>query len=162
VEFLELLKPPAATDPSEICKCSGDKPVKLMCALSYNPIHCIDCNLEVAPTRLPITSGIVRSVANWCWLYSAIDRLWLASGDYEEWAKAELSDIHSSVNRLGLSARSDVDSVRRCYYWLFQDQSVDEFESIEICPICSLAFTRYDEGIYPQLKCEGCSLITVA
>jgi hypothetical protein len=161
VEFLQLLKPPLPTDPGEICQCTGNKPVKLMCALSYNPIHCIDCNLEVDPSRLQLTRAITQGIAYWCGIYSAIDLLWLDSGKYEEWAKAQLSDICSPVNRRGLDTRASLDQLRRCYYWFFQDQSVDDFEPVEDCPKCGLPFSRCDGGVFSQFRCENCSIITI-
>ncbi len=46
------LRSPEPTPPDELCTCLGVPPIKLMCALGYNPVHCMDCNLEVPPERL--------------------------------------------------------------------------------------------------------------
>lgn len=161
MEYLELLQPPTPTPTDEICQCQGAKPVKLMCALGYNPIHCIDCNLEVDPADLALTECVVRGIAFWRSMHDAIDRLWLASGEYEEWAQCQLSDINSPINRLGRKARADLDPIRRCYYWFFQDQSADDFEPDTHCPVCGAAFVPYDGGIFPQYLCEACSIIIV-
>ena len=86
-----LLKPPSPTPPDEICACEGNKPVKLMSALGYNPIHCIDCNLEVDPESLSLSADLIGAIAHWHNIYDAINRLWLGSGDNEDWAKADVS-----------------------------------------------------------------------
>jgi hypothetical protein len=52
------LRAPAATLPDEICSCS-ERPIKLMWALSENPIHCLDCNLEIVPEALPLPPELV-------------------------------------------------------------------------------------------------------
>jgi hypothetical protein len=56
---------------------------------------------------------------------------------------------------------SPPDATAAIDFWLFQDQSVDDFEPINNCPICTAAFSRYDGGIFCQLVCEHCSAITV-
>ena len=75
------LHPPLETPEDEICKCDGNKPIKLMCALTYNPLHCVDCNLEIVPESLPLDDAIIDSIAHWRGIFDAIYRLWLASGE---------------------------------------------------------------------------------
>lgn len=155
------LRAPASTPADEICKCEGQKPIKLMCALGENPVHCIDCNLEVAPEALRLDTRLLDAIACWRSVYDAIDRLWLDSREYEHWAKAELVSIRSPVNVRGLAVRTELDAVRRCYLWFFQDESEDDFAPITHCPSCYEPFASYTNGIFPQLVCEKCSIITV-
>jgi len=161
LSFYSKLHPPPETPDDEICRCGSEKPIKLMCALSYNPLHCIDCNREIVAESLALSEAVVEEVAYWHHIYDAIDRLWLDSADYESWAKEQLSDINSPVNGRGLAAREKLDRIRRCYYWYFQDQSVDEFEPYSECPRCNKPFGVYAGGIFPQFVCEDCSIITV-
>ena len=114
------LRPPPATPFHELCHCPGHPAIKLMCALNYNPLHCLDCNLEIEPASLPLPVQLVESIAAWRSSYDAIDRLWLESGEYEAWAKAQLSDITSPINVGGMRLRAQLDVVRRCYLWYFQ------------------------------------------
>src|SRR3569832_102665 len=151
------LHPPLETPGDEICKCGRNKPIKLMCALTYNPLHCIDCNLEIMPESLDLSETLVDAIAYWRSLFDAIDRLWLASGEYENWAKTQLIDIASPVNRLGLNVQKDLNGIRRCYYWYFQDQSAEGYEPTKHCPNCLEAFGQYSEGIFKQSICEQCS-----
>ncbi len=152
-------QPPTPHD--EVCQCHGSKPVKLMYALTENPIHCIDCNLEVAPDALAPDSQLVEDLVAWRNVYAVIYRLWLDSGADETWAKHQLVDIQSTVNTQGLAVRAAADHLRPCYLWYFQDQSDDAFTLLQQCPNCDRPFTRYSNGIFPQFMCAQCKIITV-
>ena len=154
--YLRLRTTP--TPPDEICSCSHAPPVKLMWALSPNPIHCLDCNLEVEPAALPVPHELVDLVADWCSVDGAIERLELHSGPYEAWARAELLDPRSPVNQEGFRVREALDPVRTCYLWLFQPESDDGYVPPADCPVCHQPLAQYDKGIFPQLLCERCSI----
>ncbi len=155
------LKPPEPTPEDEICKCKDNPPVKLMYALSFNPVNCINCNQEVPPETLGMSEEIAQEISFWCWIYSAVDHLWLASGEYEAWAERELSDISSPINRKGREAQAGLNTIRRCYYWYFQNQSEDNFKPITDCPVCGEVLVKYSGGIFAQLICQNCNIITV-
>jgi predicted nucleic acid-binding Zn ribbon protein len=154
------LRPPAPTPEDEICSCVDGKPIKLMCALTYNPVHCIDCNLEILPKSLGLDATFAEAVAKWGSVYDALDRLWLDSGEYESWAKAELENVCSSVNQRGREVAAQLNAIRRCYYWLFQDQSTPDFEPIRVCPACTRELRLYEGGVFRQLICDSCSIVT--
>jgi hypothetical protein len=134
----------------------------LMSALSNNPIHCLDCNLEVEPRTLPLPEAMVDAVANWGWIALAIHTLELDSGPYERWAQAELLDLESPVNRDGLDVREQLDGVRRCYFVLFQPLAADGFVVPDVCPSCGSSFSEYSGGRFKRMICEGCSLAIVS
>jgi hypothetical protein len=49
-------------------------PVKLMTmrqVAGFNPIHCLDCNLEVPPERLSLTADLAEEIASWDWEHGA-------------------------------------------------------------------------------------------
>jgi hypothetical protein len=142
------LRPPAPTPEEEICQCQGSPPIKLMYALGYNPVNCMNCNLEVPPESLQLPSSTVEAIAFWRSMYDAIYRLWPDSGEYETWAQEQLEDTSSSINRSGREVQSILDNVRRCYYWHFRDQSGDEYLPPDTCPYCGEMLTRYDKGIF--------------
>ena len=100
-------------------------------------------------------------VAQWNALYHAIDVLWLDSGAYEAWAREQLADITSAVNTLGRAVQSELNDTRRCYYWYFQDQSVDEYRPLRSCPVCGGALRDYPAGIFGQRVCERDSIVVV-
>lgn len=148
-----------ATPGDEICSCGDRPPIKLMWALEPNPIHCLDCNLEVEPASLPLPEALVDAVADWAFVAGAVNALELDSGAYEAWARRELLDAGSSVNKQGLTLRHTLDRIRRCYLWLFQPQSDEGYDPPEACPACSGALSSYDSGIFPQLLCERCGVV---
>lgn len=150
------------TPADELCACSGSPPAKLMYALVENPIHCLDCNLELPPERLALTVEHIRALTDWRSVYASIYRLWLDSGSYEEWAYRQLTDLSSAANRRGLTARAALDPIRRCYYWYFQDETGDHGDLLRNCPSCEERLAMYPHGIFPQFLCERCSIVTVA
>ena len=154
------LRAPPDTPPDEICHCEGNKPIKLMTLLGFNPLHCIDCNLEINPPSLVLTDFQIEAIAYWNQLYDAIFRLWLDSAEYEDWARVQLMDIDSPINRRGLALCQDLQAIRRCYYWYHQDETVDGFEPLTNCPKCHLPFTVYSNGSFLQFVCQPCGIIT--
>jgi len=155
------LRPLEATPDDELCTCENNPPIKLMCALGYNPVNCVNCNLEVRPEILQPDPQLVDAIAHWRWIYDAIDHLWLDSAEYEQWAREQLSDISSPVHKHGRHVQQELNNLRRCYYWVFQDQSADDYEPISNCPSCGRPMLDYEHGIFKQLVCEQCSIVTV-
>ncbi len=156
---LDKLRPPEPTPPEEICSCSEDKPLKLMTTLGHNPIHCVDCNLEIPLEELPLSTVLIDALADWNSLDSSIHRLWLDSGAYESWAEQELSDINSAVNSLGREVQRSVNELHRCYLWFFQDESAPDYRPLQRCPACEGDLKRYGGGIFEQLICDKCGII---
>jgi hypothetical protein len=153
------LRPPLPTPPEEICSCLGVPPIKLMYALGDNPIHCMKCNLEVDPTILDLPIELVEEIAYWRSIYGAVDALWLASGEYEEWARMQLADISNPLNQQGREIQANLNPIRRCYYWYFQDQSADDYEPLIACPSCAARLGLYTAGIFEQRICDLCGIV---
>jgi hypothetical protein len=153
------LQPPAPTPNDELCSCCADTPVKLMSTLGYNPIHCVNCNLEVPLERLPLLENVAKALAYWQNLHDAVYRLWLDSEDYEEWARQQLSNIHSRINKLGLDAQHALNAIHRCYYWYFQDESATGYTPFVTCPLCGQHLQDYSGGVFKQRICETCGII---
>jgi predicted nucleic acid-binding Zn ribbon protein len=130
-----------------------------MSAPSYNPICCMDCNLEVPPQSLGLSESLVEAIAHWRTVADALDHLWLESGAYENWARDQLSDITSPVNQLGLNLRSALATVRHCYYWYFQDEPCEDYKPIQHCPRCGIPLLPYLSGIFRQAVCAACGIV---
>ena len=128
-----------------------------MTALSYNPIHCVACNLEVPPERLGLPPQLAEAAAFWNWIADGIHRLWLASGAYEDWARSQLADLTSPVNLEGRRLASELNGVRRCYYWCFVD--TDAAAGLVNCPACHRLLRTMSSGPFKQAFCDECSLI---
>lgn len=162
-DIYERLRPPAPTPADEICSCPAGTPVKLMSAggLGFNPIHCLNCNLEVPPERLGLSREVADAVAAWLRTYGAIDALELASGAYEQWARSQLLDADSAPNVEGLRLARQLNELAPCYFWFWQPDGDEDWEPRSSCPICGELLRRYDSGIFPQLLCERDSLVLV-
>lgn len=153
------LQPPPPTAPENHCSCGQSAPLKLMVALSYNPFHCMSCNGEVDPERLPLESLNVQDIAAWRDVYDGIDRLWLDTGAYEQWAVTELSLLDSSVNTRGYRLAREVNDVTPCFYWLFRDEGAG-VPAPSHCPRCDATLTVYGASAIEQLICRACSIVT--
>ena len=155
--FWKLL-PPSPTPDDELCRCTSTPPLKLMCALAYNPLHCLHCNLETRLETLGLNEELSEKLAFWRTVYAAIDDLWLDSKEYEAWAERELSNIESPVNKRGRALIGEVSEIRKCYYWCFQGRKAPTS-----CPLCHRILTEYKKGpfadSFPQRVCEHCCLV---
>jgi hypothetical protein len=151
----QALQPTSPTQESDLCICSDAPPIALQTHLSPNPIACLRCNGEVAPERIGFPAKLAHEIAYWRNLAESLYTLWLDSGDYEQWAKAELEKPTGSVNVIGLDVVRDLNAHRRTYYWWFEDNSDDDFVPLAKCPVCSGdLIQRLD-----KLVCEKCSIV---
>lgn len=80
-----------------------------------------------------LTADETESVASWFSVASALYRLWLDSGEYEEYAKARLLDPNGQVNRDGLEVARTLSARIPTRLWFFRD--TDDGEPTH-CPIC--------------------------
>lgn len=147
------LKPGPSTPLDEMCSCSGNPPIKLMSALGPNPIHCMVCHGEVAPESIPLSPELAERVAAWNSVEDSLLRLWLDSDAYEMWAQGELENPDSPINRRGLDLRAELNSVRRCYYW------IDLKGVPPLCPICGGPLVSSEADRLGQLVCDLCSIV---
>ena len=149
------LRPPAATPADEICHCAGEEPVQLQTHLSYNPVTCVVCNLEVGPERLRLPEQIQEKIASWRAAYESIYLLWLDSREYEAWALDQLVPSQSPANRRALELVSEMNSYRRTYFWWFLGPGVPEDRVPTGCPSCGSQLS----GRCGRLVCDPCSVI---
>jgi hypothetical protein len=96
------LRPEWATPEDEICQCVDQPPIVLQEHLSSLPLACLKCNGEVPPERLGFDAKLAERIAFWRNLHRALYTLWLDSGDYEDWGRAQLEDPEGQVNRSGI------------------------------------------------------------
>ena len=154
-DVYERLRPPEPAE--DVCSCPSEPPIKLMTirdVRGFNPIHCLDCNLEVPPERLAIDRRLVEAIASWDMEHGALHALELASGSYEEWAQSRLLDPQSPTNVEARELAVRLSEVRACYAWFFQPQREDERKPRTTCPLCGDPLAAYDGGIFRQLLCE--------
>lgn len=117
----------------EACQCASVNGLLLVDLLTDNPLHCDFCRREVNPERLQLTVEETESVAGWFATASALYRLWLDSGEYEEYAKARLLDPNGQVNRDGIQVAQTLSAKIPTRLWFFSD--TDDGEPTQ-CPVC--------------------------
>ena len=149
------LRPILPTPADEICSCKDEPPLVLRSVLSSNPIGCARCNLEMPPERLELSRELAEGAAYWQMFFDCFYNLWLDSGEYEEWAKTELSRPDSPVNQRGLALCRELNMVRRSYYLWFQEVGDEAFEPASTCPVCGQPLTEA-EGRH---VCERCAIM---
>jgi predicted nucleic acid-binding Zn ribbon protein len=157
------LRPPPPTPADEICTCAGCPPIMLQPCLSFNPVACLLCNLEVLPERIGFSEELADKLARWQSFYDCFYQLWLSSDEFELWAQAQLEDPQSSVNQQGLALVLDLNNFRRAYYWWFQAAEDDDSKTSSHCPICHVPLSEYvSERNVPQRDrwvCERCCIV---
>ena len=137
----------------EACECPSVSGLLLVDLLGDNPLHCDYCRREVDPERLQLTARETETVASWFSAASALYRLWLDSGDYEQYAKQQLIDIEGQVNRDGLQIAEMLSSKIPTKLWVFYD--TDDGIPVD-CPRCGKPL---DEDVeWGTGKCESCRI----
>ena len=127
---------------------------------AVNPLHCARCGGEVDPERFDLSDEHVRQLAHWTSLYAAIDRLWLDSSAYERWARRELEDVRSRINRLGIDAARSLHRTMACFYLLaFPYPAEAGWTPRTRCPSCrgSMKARRYGTRAYRA--CDRCRIL---
>ena len=149
------LRPPPPPPAEELCSCTGAPPLMLQAHLSSNPLSCIVCDLEVAPERVGFSEALAERLAFWQTFHDCFYLLWLDSGEFEAWARSQLEDPESPVNKRALELVSELGATRLTYYWWFQDTGADDFQPLSRCPACQQALVRR----YGRYICEQCRIV---
>lgn len=137
------LRPTPPTPEDEICSCEGTLPIVLARTFGPNPLSCLRCNLEVPPERVGFPETLAEELAVWTSFYAAFDTLWLDSGEFEDWARRELSDPESVVNRRGLALVAELNRYRPSYMYWFQEPGAEDYVLISDNYFCRLATIRF-------------------
>jgi predicted nucleic acid-binding Zn ribbon protein len=81
----------------------------------------------------------------------------LSSEEYEAWAKAELENIDSKINKRGLKIAQNI---MGCYYWIFQDQTDINFTPFNNCPKCGCKMKVKKQDHFNQNFCDDCRIVS--
>jgi hypothetical protein len=107
----------------------------------------------VDPERLELTAEETEQVARWFMQENGLYELWLASGEYEAYAKKRLLDPVGQVNRDGLATAKLLSKRIPTRLWFFSD--TDDGEPTR-CPICNL---QLDTNVkWGTGKCTNCPI----
>ena len=86
---------------SDACRCGDDRVLVLAVSLSRDELPCGKCGGSIEVDRIKGPREAVHLLRRWVDQAYAIEMLWFASGEYEDWAKGELDGGKSKVNQLG-------------------------------------------------------------
>ncbi len=149
------MRPAGPTPADEICSCPDDPPVVLQEHLSEVPLACLWCNGEVPLERLGFSEELAERISLWRSLEAALAALWLDSGEYEQWAQAQLENPRGAVNVRGREIVRELNDFRRAYYWWFVDTPSGDCEPLTACPLCGRELT----WAYGSTVCDPCSVV---
>ena len=139
---------------SALCECDAVQGLLLIDLFTANPLHCMYCKNEVALERLNLDPQLIDQIANWRNVSTSLYRLWLDSGAYEAWAKAQLLDKDGQVNHMGLDLAEQLSAHCPTLYWWFHD--LDD-GAPDACPNCARPLdtnVRHGSG-----KCRACRIL---
>lgn len=107
------------------------------------------------PERIGFSAELAEKLAFWTDFHRALETLWLDSGEYESWARAQLENHEAPVNARGLRLVEELNKYHRTSYWWFQDTTVADFTPFSQCPRCSreLGFS------FNKSVCDVCSIV---
>lgn len=145
---IDKLKPAVATPEDEMCRCAGSGPIMLRSALAPFPVYCMRCNGEMPLEALALSDDLAERIAAWRSIHDALFRLWLHSGEYEEWAKARLLDTNGQVNVQGLALAKELNVQRPTFFWFFQDTGAEGGRPPQKCPFCGGALEDFENRNY--------------
>jgi len=149
------LRPAPPTPEDELCSCPDRPPIVLQPHLSANPVSCFECNHEVLPEDVGYSSATAEKLADWQRFHDCFYFLWLDSREFASWAKAQLEDPLSPVNRRGLELVAELNHIRRTYYWWFEDTATADWKPRTQCPRCQSDLVEQQT----HRLCEPCSVV---
>jgi hypothetical protein len=145
---------------SDSCACGPERVIVLSVTLTRDELPCGKCGGTVAVDGLKGPREAIHLLRRWVDQAFAIETLWFASGEYEDWAKGELDGGKSKVNALGRQvAQKLTPSVPT---WLYSAphasarQAVDKY--LHHCPGCHEP--TEPTGLIPKyaLGCATCRI----
>ena len=157
--FFDKLGPAPATPSEDLCSCTTPHAWKLMYALGSNPIACASCNLEVRIEALNFPNDLFDATAHWCSIWGSLFKLWLSSGEYEEFARNELLDLNSPANKEGLELSKAISQFHPCHYQAFEEQDSEDWKPRSTCPICEAGLNPFSPGKTNHSACHPCNIL---
>jgi len=149
------LRPAGPTADEDVCRCPSGTEVTLRDGMTDNPLVCLTCNGEVPPERLGFSGELADEISDWLSVYDSLYRLWLDSGEYEQWAAARLSDADGAVNTRGREIVARLNEIVPAYYWWSVD--TDASEPLAACPVCSGPLRQFADRDFQV--CSACRIL---
>ena len=143
------------------CACGQDRWIVLSATLSRDVLPCARCEKEIAVDSVHLPADLGQKLRRWVDQRFAIELLWFASAEYEDWAKGELDQPRSKINRLGSDLARSMNEHVRCGLWFAPhagaEQYVDRF--LDPCPLCGGITEETGLGSRYGRQCANCRVI---
>jgi transcription elongation factor Elf1 len=140
------------------CPCGTKRSIVLHVSLTRDELPCGRCGNPVAVDSIKAPREVAHLLRRWVDQAFAIETLWFASADYEDWAKGELDGGKSRINQLGRDLARKLTPALEA--WLYSAphagarQAVDKY--LDHCPACHQP--TEPTGLLPKygLGCAAC------
>ncbi len=120
------------------CGCGAKRAVVLAVSLSRDELPCGRCGGSVPVEKIAGPREAVGLLRRWVDQAFAIETLWFASEEYEDWAKDELDGPKSKLNRLGRQVAEKLTPAVETWHYSAPHagarQAVDKY--LHHCPGC--------------------------
>jgi hypothetical protein len=145
---------PERSSAEDHCNCAAPYEGYLAHKLVANPLHCLHCDGEIPLKNLQLSGPVIDALASWNSVFGALYSLWLDSGEYESWAKAQLLNAKGQVNVQGIAVCRSLNCLSVAYYLWFYEEPANRPAS---CPICKQEFvaTHWRR----RLACHTCAVV---
>ena len=123
---------------SDACACGPKRAVLLHVSLTRDELPCGKCGGGIPVDAIKTAREVSHLLRRWVDQAFAIETLWFASGEYEDWAKGELDAGKSRITQLGVQVAQKMTPAQET--WLYSAphagarQAVDKY--LDHCPVC--------------------------
>ena len=143
---------------NESCECGAKRAIVLHVSLDKDALPCGRCGGGVPVDSIKAPREVAHLLRRWVDQAFALETLWFASAEYEDWAKGELDSGKSRINKLGLEVAQKLSPAIET--WLYfaphagARQAVDKY--LDHCPACHAPTDS--TGLTPKygLGCKKC------
>ena len=138
----------------DLCDCAEVTDLTLKHVFTDNPLNCLYCNGEVPPERIELAPELVDPIARWNRLAGAFYELWLDSGEWEEYAAAQLRDPSGRLVEDGLDIVRRLSADRPTFYSWISEEGVTHAG----CPRCSAPLQPVATRVGARRLCIDCRI----
>jgi hypothetical protein len=122
--------------PEKSCNCTNIEPVIFHGALSESPLKCMQCKKPILLENNNISVKFSNKINEWWKAYKSLITLTQGSTEDRECAIQKLLDDIDPINLQGLTFAQQLNTERKTYFWMFQDNNDKNYTQPRLCPFC--------------------------
>lgn len=135
------LQQPTGTSIEQPCHCDATSTVLLMARYESSPLVCAKCNMSRPIANVDVPQDLSLELRRWHKNFEALYQLWIDSGSYASFAKANLESTKSPIVLTALDLTRRLNTYLPAYYFNFEDLSAEDSEEAATCPACGASPT---------------------